>query len=53
VFRGKAFADGKPEGTWTDLELAIEGPADIGYDTKRKRILVPHFNGHAITLIDQ
>jgi len=37
--------------TWKDLMLDIEGPADIGWDSKRKLLLVPHFNGNAITII--
>ena len=52
AYRGTAFKDGKPDATWTDLKLAIESPADIGYDTKRKRLLVPSFSGNTLTLID-
>jgi sugar lactone lactonase YvrE len=39
----KAVYRGRPDGTF---ELAIENldsPADLGYDTKRHRLLVPHF----------
>ena len=52
VYRGTAFKDGKPDATWTDLKVGIESPADIGYDTKRKRLLVPSFMGNTITFID-
>lgn len=49
VFKGTFTAD---KASWEDLKLDIESPADIGYDTKRKRILVPHFQGNAVTFID-
>lgn len=46
VFRGKL--GGK-------FEVAIPGlksPADIGYDTKRKRLLVPHFTENSVEVFD-
>lgn len=27
----------------------VKSPADIGYDTKRKRVLVPHFTENKVT----
>jgi len=50
-WEGKTVFRGKPGGTWEDLMLDIEGPADIGWDWKRKRLLVPHFNGNAVTFL--
>ena len=46
VFRGKL--GGK-------FEVAIpevKSPADIGYDTKRKRVLVPHFTENSVEVFD-
>jgi sugar lactone lactonase YvrE len=46
VFRGKL--GGK-------FEVAVPGlksPADIGYDTKRKRLLVPHFTENSVEVFD-
>ncbi len=47
---GKTIYRGKP-GKWDDLQVNIEGPADIGYDTKRNAILVPHFSGNKISIL--
>lgn len=44
VYRGKA-------GKWDDLQVNIESPADLGYDTKRKALLVPHFQGNKVSII--
>lgn len=30
----------------------LEAPADFGYDAKRKRVLVPRFNGHTVEAYD-
>lgn len=49
-WEGKTAYRGKP-GAWKDLELGIESPADIGYDSKRKRLLVPEFNGNAVAFV--
>jgi hypothetical protein len=46
VFRGRL--GGK-------FEVAIPGlknPADIGYDTKRKRLLIPHFTENSVEVFD-
>ncbi len=51
-WEGKTVFRGKPMGPWKDLRLAIESPADIGWDGKRKRLLVPSFNGNSITIMD-
>jgi len=46
VYRGKA--GGAFEPFLTDLKA----PADIGYDAKRGRVLVPLFNDHAVVIFD-
>lgn len=47
VYRGKF--GGKFEPVLTGFK---DGPADIGFDSKRKRVLVPRFNGNAIEVYD-
>jgi sugar lactone lactonase YvrE len=42
VFRGK------PGGDWTLALTDLKAPADIGYDTKRGRVLVPLFQDSAV-----
>jgi sugar lactone lactonase YvrE len=44
VFRGKPGADWKP------AVENVKSPADIGYDTKRKRLLIPSFMGNEVIL---
>lgn len=51
-WEGKTVYRGAPFGGWKDLKLDTEAPADIGYDSKRKRLLVPEFNGNAIRVVD-
>jgi hypothetical protein len=36
---------------WTDLTLDLEAPADIGWDSKRKRLLIPQFNANAVVVL--
>ena len=43
---------GKVGGTWTVVIPNVKAPADIGLDTKRKRILVPLFLDNAIEAYD-
>jgi hypothetical protein len=49
-WEAKTVYRGSFNGEWTDLLLDIEAPADIGWDTKRHVLLVPHFNGNAVTI---
>lgn len=46
---GAIFA-GKPGGTFTAIFEGIEAPADLGYDAKRQRLLVPRFHADVIEL---
>ena len=50
-WEGKTIYKGKPGGTWEDLALDITSPADFGYDTKRKLLLVPSFQGNTVTIV--
>lgn len=44
----KAIYRGKPGGEWKVAFSDLEAPADIGFDTKRGRVLVPRFQGHTV-----
>lgn len=48
----KAIYRGKPGGTWTALVTDLEAPADIGYDSKRHRVLVPRFQSNRVEVWD-
>src|SRR5205823_4194147 len=39
---------GKPGGTFTEIITGVKDPADIGYDSKRGRVLVPLFSGNEV-----
>ena len=43
MYRG----DGKE---WKPVVSDVESPADIGYDSKRKRLLIPLFQGNGIAI---
>lgn len=45
---GKAVYRGKLGGTFEPVLTGLQGPADIGFDTKRNRILVPRFLDDAV-----
>jgi hypothetical protein len=45
VYRGKGNA-------FTPVVENVDSPADIGYDTKRHRLLVPHFMENVVTIHD-
>jgi sugar lactone lactonase YvrE len=47
---GKAVYRGKPHGKFTPIVENINAPADIGYDTKRGRLLIPHFMDNIVTI---
>jgi sugar lactone lactonase YvrE len=42
-WEGQALYKGKLGGTYEEVLAGQAAPADIGYDTKRGRVLVPHF----------
>lgn len=41
---------GKPGAEWKPVVENVQSPADIGYDTKRHRILIPVFMGNTVIL---
>jgi hypothetical protein len=43
---------GKPGGTFEPAVTGMKAPADIGYDAKRSRVLVPLFKDNAIEVYD-
>ena len=45
---GKAIYRGKLGGEFKEAFGELEAPADIGFDTKRNRVLVPRFQGNAV-----
>lgn len=49
-WQAQAVFQGKPTGTFTPLLANLPSPADIGYDAKRNRVLVPIFQGDAIQI---
>jgi len=46
----KAVYRGKPGGAFTAIVENVNAPADIGYDTKRNRLLIPHFMDSIVTI---
>ena len=49
-WEGKAVYRGKPGGEWKPVVENVESPADIGWDSKRKRVLIPVFTGNSVIL---
>lgn len=47
-WEGKAVYRGKLGGEFKEVLGNLDAPADIGFDTKRSRVLVPRFMGHAV-----
>jgi hypothetical protein len=50
-WEGKAVYAGKPGGEWKAILSDVEAPADMGWDSKRKVLLVPQFMGNALILL--
>ena len=46
----KAVYRGKAGGAFTPIIENVNAPADIGYDTKRNRLLVPHFMDSVVSV---
>jgi sugar lactone lactonase YvrE len=49
-WEGSAIYRGKPGGEWKAVVENVKSPADIGWDAKRKRILIPIFMGNSVIL---
>jgi hypothetical protein len=43
---------GAPSGAFETVIDGLEAPGDLGYDTKRQRLLIPLFAGHALAVFD-
>lgn len=47
---GSQILRGKPGGEWTAVVENVQAPADIGWDSERKRVLIPLFQSNAVVL---
>lgn len=48
---GQAVYKGPMGGPFAVVVDSVESPADIGYDSKRHRVLIPLFNGNAVRIV--
>jgi len=51
-WNAKTVYRGSPTGPFTALVENIDSPADLGYDSKRHRLLVPHFIENKVSFHD-
>jgi hypothetical protein len=51
-WQGSSVFKGKLGGTFEPVIHGVKGPADIGFDSKRNRVLVPRFVENAIEAYD-
>jgi sugar lactone lactonase YvrE len=51
-WEGQAIYKGKLHGTFETIYQGLVAPADVGYDSKRKRILVPKFLENCVDVFD-
>lgn len=51
-WEGSAIYKGKLGGTFEAVLTQLDAPADIGWDSKRSRVLVPRFMGNAVEAYD-
>lgn len=51
-WQGSAVYRGKLGGTFVPVLYGVKSPADIGFDSKRNRVLVPHFTENSIEAFD-
>lgn len=49
-WEGSTVYRGKPGGEWKPVVENVKSPADIGWDAKRKRILIPLFMSNSVIL---
>jgi sugar lactone lactonase YvrE len=51
-WEGKSISSGNVAGPLTETWVDLNAPADFGFDSKRKRLLVPHFMDNTVTTWD-
>ena len=51
-WEGSAVLRGAPTGPFTPVVSDVKGPADIAYDGKRKRIVIPRFMDNVVEVYD-
>lgn len=51
-WKASGLYKGPPIGPFVLIATELDAPADIGYDSKRKRVLVPLFNLDALKILD-
>lgn len=51
-WQGSAVYRGKLGGTFVPVLYGVKSPADIGFDSKRNRVLVPHFTENSVEAFD-
>jgi hypothetical protein len=51
-WRGDEVWRGAPGGAFESVIDGLEAPGDLGYDTRRQRLLIPLFGGHALAVFD-
>jgi sugar lactone lactonase YvrE len=51
-WEGSAIYSGRPGDAFTPVVEGITSPADIGYDTRRQRVLVPSFTGNEVKVYE-
>ena len=49
-WEASAIFRGKPGGDWKPVVEGVQSPADIGWDSNRKRLLIPSFMGNNVVL---
>ncbi|MGC4066587.1 MAG: hypothetical protein QM784_18525 [Polyangiaceae bacterium] len=49
-WEGQAIYRGRPGGTFEPILTNLAGPADIGFDSKRNRVLIPGFTTDTVTI---
>lgn len=49
-WEGSSVLVGEPSKDFVELVSGVESPADIGYDTKRNRLLIPLFTKNSVVL---
>jgi sugar lactone lactonase YvrE len=49
-WEGEAVYRGTPGGEWKAVIEGVKSPADIGWDSKRRRVLIPGFQTNTVTI---